>query len=99
MYIGKAWIDPDSKQKDSYLKRYGKDANHMLIETFSGEGVIASPLIKYKDYNIRICRPYGIVESDLRRVIEQVIGKRMNIEGFLKQPGRGFGCGFIPGPG
>jgi len=75
MYVGKALINPDSKQRDFYLKRYDKDANHMLVEAFSGEGVIASPLIKYKDYNIRICRPYGIIESDLHHVIEQVISR------------------------
>jgi len=75
MYVGKALISPDYKQKDFYLKRYAKDANHMLVEAFSGEGVIAAPLIKYKNYNIRICRPYGIIESDLRHVIEQVISR------------------------
>lgn len=75
MYVGNTLINPDAKQRDSYLKSHGKDANHMLIEAFSGEGVIASPLIKYQHYNIRICRPYGIIESDLRHVIDQVIGK------------------------
>jgi len=75
MYVGKALIDPDYKDRDSYLKRYGKDSNHMLVEAFSGKGVIASPLKKYKDYNIRICRPYGIIESDLNHVIEQVIDR------------------------
>ena len=75
MYIGKALIDPDYKDRDSYLKGYGKDSNHMLVEAFSSKGVIAAPLVKYKDYNIRICRPYGIIESDLNHVIEQVIGR------------------------
>jgi len=31
MYVGKALIDPDYKDRDSYLKRYGKDSNHMLV--------------------------------------------------------------------
>ena len=47
----------------------------MLIEAFSGDGVIASPLKKYKDYNIRLCRPYGIKVNDIDRVVEQLIGK------------------------
>ena len=75
MYIGKALISHGYKQRDFYLKKYGKDANHMLVEAFSGEGVIAASLIKYKNYNIRICRPYGIDESDLHHVIEQVISR------------------------
>ena len=72
MYIGKALINVDHKEGDSYLKKYGEDANHMLVEAFTGKGVIATPLKKYKDYNIRLCRPYGIFESDLHHVIEQV---------------------------
>lgn len=75
MYVGKALIETDYKNRDIYLKKHGQSANHMLVEAFSGEGVIAAPLIKYKDYNIRICRPYGIIESDLHQVIEQVIGR------------------------
>lgn len=74
MYVGKALINSDHKEGDSYLKRYGEDANHMLVEAFTEKGVIATPLKKYKDYNIRLCRPYGILESDLRHVIEQVTG-------------------------
>jgi len=75
MYVGKALIESDHKDEGVYLKRYGEDANHMLVEAFSDKGVIATPLKKYKDYNIRLCRPYGILESDLNNVIEQVIGR------------------------
>lgn len=75
MYVGKALIEPSHKDNKSYLKKYGDDASHMLVEAFSGKGVIATPLKKYKNCNIRLCRPYGILESDLRNVIEQVIGR------------------------
>ena len=34
-----------------------KDQESMLIEAEAGSGVTAVPLNKYKDYNIRICRP------------------------------------------
>jgi len=29
---------------------------------------------KYQDYNIRVCRPFGISSTDLQTVIEKVIG-------------------------
>ena len=48
MYVGKALIESNHKDRSSYLKRYGEDANHMLVEAFSGKGVIATPLKKYK---------------------------------------------------
>lgn len=48
---------------------------HMLVEAFSGRGVIATPLNYYQDYNIRICRPYGIQKPDLEQVNQAVINK------------------------
>ncbi len=45
----------------------------MVIEAFVGKGVIAEPINKYRDYNFRICRPYGISSSDLPEVIADVI--------------------------
>ena len=74
LYVGSSLIDPNLNDEDLYLKKYGNDANHMLVEAFSEKGVIATPLKEYKDYNIRLCRPYGILESDLNHVIEHVIG-------------------------
>ncbi len=75
MYVGSALIKQDDGDENVHVRRYGEDANHMVIEAFSGEGVIASPITKYRDLNIRICRPYGIVDADLHQVIEEVIGR------------------------
>jgi hypothetical protein len=75
IYVGETLIAPGYENRDIFLERHGTDASHMVVEAFSGEGVIATPLKKYKDYNIRLCRPYGILESDLQHVIQQVIDK------------------------
>lgn len=53
----------------------GSDVDHMLVEAFSGRGVIATPLDVYQDHNIRICRPFGIQKADLEQVLETVISK------------------------
>lgn len=50
------------------------DRQHMLIEADAGNGVIAVPLNHYRDYNIRICRPFGISADDLVSVTEGIIG-------------------------
>lgn len=58
-----------------------RDRRHMLIEADTGSGAIAVPLKKYRDYNIRICRPFGISIQDLEIVAAEVIsnlGKRYN---------------------
>lgn len=75
LYVGDALAEFGTPAQKRHLNRYGKDARHMLVEAFSGKGVIASPISIYEDYNIRICRPYGILDTDLEQVIRQVIGK------------------------
>ena len=46
---------------------------HMLVEADTVSGVVAVPLDKYRDYNIRICRPFGIATQDLETVVAEVI--------------------------
>jgi hypothetical protein len=52
---------------------FGSDAGRLLIEAEMGKGVTMAPLRKYQDYNIRICRPYGILPRDLESVIQTTI--------------------------
>jgi len=54
------------------------DRQHMLIEADAGNGVIAVPLNKYQDYNIRICRPFGISPHDIKAVMDDAIGNLGN---------------------
>jgi hypothetical protein len=58
----------------------------MLVEADTEEGVIAAPLSKYRDYNIRICRPFGISTRDLALVEAEIIrhlGKRYDHHNIL----------------
>ncbi|MCP3956202.1 MAG: hypothetical protein GY697_28910 [Desulfobacterales bacterium] len=62
------------------------DRQHMLVEADGGNGVIAVPLNKYKDFNIRICRPFGISAPDITLVIDTTIanlGKHYDHENLL----------------
>ena len=73
MYIGDGLIEKDSLSKEKYQMEFGADAGHLLIEAEVGNGVTIAPLRKYQDYNIRICRPYGILPQDLESVIQTTI--------------------------
>jgi hypothetical protein len=55
--------------------RYGADARHLLVEALVEEGVIAAPLSKYIDCNIRVCRPYNLRREDLQTVLDDVIAQ------------------------
>ena len=62
------------------------DQQHMLVEADGGNGVIAVPLSKYRDYNIRICRPFGISSQDVTVVIDDAVanlGKHYDHENLL----------------
>ena len=74
LYVGDELIKKGRPFREKYLNEFGDDANHLVIEAFAGKGVIASPILKYQDYNIRVCRPFAISATDLQTVIEKVIG-------------------------
>lgn len=40
-----------------------------LVEAELNDGVVAVPLSKYRNFNIRICRPVGLTEEDRKKAI------------------------------
>jgi hypothetical protein len=87
LYVGDALIQPGQPDREYYLQTFGPDATRLLIEAYTGQGVIVSPLDKYIDFNIRICRPYGIEQSDLNAVVSDVIdhiGRRYDNQNILE---------------
>lgn len=83
LYIGRAmdFDDPDTfKQIEQHT-----DISHnppLIIESQLGEGTMLSPLTKYKDEHLRICRPKGLTYEDAQAVIRFTlnrIGKPYNV--------------------
>ena len=48
-------------------------SNMMLIEADLDQGVIAVPLSRYANYNIRICRPFNLKPNDVDRVCDYMV--------------------------
>jgi hypothetical protein len=46
---------------------------HVLIEAVMGEGIVSSPLSKYRSYPTRICRPVGLSQEDRASVCQYAI--------------------------
>lgn len=85
-YAGDDLIQPNEPFRKKYMTQFGDGAKHLLIEAFQESGVVAAPISKYQDYNIRICRPYGILPEDLKAVIKYVkenIGKRYDRQNII----------------
>jgi hypothetical protein len=65
---------------------FGDDAQHLIVEALVEEGVVASPLSKYLDFNIRVCRPYNLHRDDLRTILDDVIvqiGYRYDVKNLI----------------
>ena len=61
--FGGAVADDGEQQEKTYL-----------IEADLENGVIAVPLSKYTRYNIRICRPVRLTDTDLHKLCEYMVG-------------------------
>ena len=74
LYIGDELLKEERGYRHTVLRRFGDDAKHLVIEALLGEGVVASPLSKYIDFTIRVCRPHGLGADALQTIFEVVIG-------------------------
>jgi hypothetical protein len=75
IYVGEELLIEGGVHREAVINQFGNDdAHHMIVEAFATTGVIASPLRKYQDFNIRVCRPYGILPQDSDAVVSEVVG-------------------------
>ncbi len=73
IYVGDELLRRDPARARELEERFGEDARHLLVEALIDEGVVASPITKYRGFHLRLCRPFGISERDLARVMDLVI--------------------------
>ena len=72
MYVGDALLRWGGAAAEAALERWGPEARQLLVESDLKEGVIAVPLRKYADYNLRICRPHALTGESLERVLSEL---------------------------
>ena len=73
IYVGDELIQrkhPLAGQAQAVL---GEEAQFLLVEALVAEGVVLSPLSKYTEYNIRLCRPHNLQPDDLSVILDEVI--------------------------
>jgi hypothetical protein len=73
MYVGDAFLHRDAATRTEIQRRFGRDARFLIVEALVDKGVVVSPLVKYVDLNVRICRPMGLKSDDLQVVLDHVI--------------------------
>ncbi len=86
LYVGDELLRRGGQLREQALTNFGDFADRLLIEALTDQGVVASPLEKYRCHNIRICKPCHIDPTDLNRVIHSVVadlGKQYDSHNFL----------------
>jgi hypothetical protein len=75
LFIGRLHDIEDGDLRDYLRYHYrGDPAEPLMIEALLGEGTLVSPLSKYRDFHLRICRPKGLSRLDAELVIRHCIG-------------------------
>ena len=70
LYIGRLHDIENPMAREKVRENFsGTLEQQLIIESILGEGTIVSPLEKYRDFHIRICRPKGLTKQDAQNVI------------------------------
>lgn len=85
LYIGRIHDIDDPKLRQLVLQHYeGNPDEQLLIESILGKGIVVTPITRYANDHIRICRPHGIARKDAQQVITYTI-KRLGLPYDVRQ--------------
>jgi hypothetical protein len=75
LYLGRLH-DIDDPDLQGIIQRYydGDPTDQLVIEPLLGQGTVISPLSKYSEDHLRICRPKGLSRQDVQQVIREAVG-------------------------
>lgn len=72
LYVGDALVEQEGPLRDVMLGRFGEDARELVLEALP-EGVVASPLAKYLEFDIRLMRPHGLQLEHRKELVDAAI--------------------------
>lgn len=100
LYLGRLHDIDDPITRAHVQKFYpGSPDEQMIVESIMGRGTVISSLSRYKDFNIRICRPRGLNRQDAQKIINFVIkhlGSRYSVRHILDLARFLFPWGILP---
>jgi hypothetical protein len=73
LYVGDEPIRRNPALKPELVAKFGEEANFLVVEAIVEAGVALSPLSKYRDFNLRVCRPFNLSSADLAEVMDEAI--------------------------
>jgi len=85
LYVGDELLRRPGPVREQALAEFGGHATHLLVEALP-EGVVAAPLNKYVDFNVRVCRPFELRPEHLQVILDDAlaaIGWRYDLQNVL----------------
>lgn len=73
IYVGDEALRRNPERRQELLDEFGEEANHLIVEALVEEGVVLAPLSKYRDFNIRVCRPFNLSRNDREQVLSEIL--------------------------
>ncbi|MGH8011582.1 MAG: YiiX/YebB-like N1pC/P60 family cysteine hydrolase [Candidatus Binataceae bacterium] len=73
LYVGDDALKYSPEWKERLLAEYGEEASYMVVEALVEEGVVLTPLSKYRDFNIRLCHPCNLTAADQAVVVQHAL--------------------------
>ena len=98
VYVGDEVLRRQPERASELRARFGDEAEHLIVEALM-EGVVLSPLSKYIDLNIRVCRPYNLRKEDRLRVLDEIlshVGHRYDVQNIVDLARYFFPVSLIP---
>jgi hypothetical protein len=75
IYVGDELLRRNPEMARELEARFGEDAQHLIVEALVGEGVVFSPVSKYRGFHLRLCRPFGLEQEDVATLMDHVFGQ------------------------
>ena len=74
IYVGSLLLR-DPARRPEVRRQFGAEARYLIAEALVDRGVVVSPLTKYIDFNIRVCRPVGLSREQIDTVLRHVLSR------------------------
>jgi hypothetical protein len=72
LYVGDELLQRGGALRDRALDQFGDEAGELLVEALP-EGVVASPLSKYVDFDVRLVRPHRLRPEHRKQILEEAV--------------------------
>ncbi len=85
LFIGDELVRRGGPQAAQAREQFGSEAEWLIVEALP-HGVVASPVTKYIDYNLRVSRPHRLRPEDLKTILDEslaAIGWRYDLRNVL----------------